>query len=145
MKKRSYLGSNLPAQLFEKLKKKAHDVWDLDIEPGDRVMAIRKRQDTARVSEEGRATPEQESRGLLDLLSGGDHVFLYMGGRKVIATVIDVKEGSLTLDTSDGRLNNIPSEWVTRVAASCGCSCGCKNKADGSLGRCKQCNMAGCG
>lgn len=49
-KKRSYLGSNLPGTLWEKLKKKAHDVWDLEAD-GDRLMALRKKPDTAKVSQ----------------------------------------------------------------------------------------------
>ncbi len=145
MRKISYLGSNLPAKLFETLKKKAHDVWDLDLAPGDRVMAVRKKQDTARVSEEKHETAAQGLQELLDLFSGGDKVFLYMGGRKLNATVASSSGGLLTLDTQDGQLDNIPSEWVTRLAAACRCQCGCKNSADGSLGKCKNCNMVGCG
>ena len=67
-KRKSYLGSNLPSTLFQRVKKQAHDVWDMSIE-GERVLAVRKKQDTAKVSKE-------EVRDLQKEFVDGDIVFI---------------------------------------------------------------------
>ncbi len=146
-RKASYLGNNIPASTWEKLKKRAHDVWDLGTE-GERVLALRKKQDTAKVSKEQAPT---EARGLQEsgdtAFSDGDLVLFFMGGHRIEAKVVGGGDGYLDVDTGTESITGVPSEWckLAQVPSKCACRCGCAKVADGSLGKCKNCLMVGCG
>lgn len=103
---RNGLPSRILSDSWNKFKLKAHDVWDMSTE-GERVLAVRKKQDTAKVSK------EDEARNLQDFIDG-DVVFLFLGGKQIQARVASVADGKLSLETDDGRLEDIPSEWVVR-------------------------------
>ncbi len=106
-KKSSYLGNNVSESFWAKIKKKAHDVWDMGTE-GERVLALRKKQDTAKVSTE---TPAEDGVALAD----GDLVMLFMGGRKIEAHVMGTYGDKVDLISEDGVLTDIPQEWCKSI------------------------------
>ena len=107
-KKRSYLGSNYD-QISEKLQKKAHDVWDMSAQ-GDQVAAIRKKQDTAKVSEQTKEDVEHEFSDI----TPGDLVLLFLGGKELRACVLEKTAGKLRLASEDGTVE-VPEEWVRKA------------------------------
>jgi hypothetical protein len=86
--------------MLAKLKKYAHEVWDMSLDH-DQVSAVRKRRDTAKV---------------LGTINIGDVVSIILGGHEISAAVLDVKDGKLALMASDGYIDNIPQEWVKSAA-----------------------------
>jgi len=99
--------------IWSKLKKYAHDVWDMSAQ-GDRVEALRKRQDSVYASEEEKEHDE-DTPSLENMFGPGELVLLFLGGRKLQARVLDSNEGSLSLISDEGYLDNIPAEWVRRA------------------------------
>ena len=139
-KKSSYLGNNVSESFWAKIKKKAHDVWDMGTE-GERVLALRKKQDTAKVSTE-ETTPDDGAS-----LADGDFVMLFMGGRKIEAHVLGVNGDKVNLLLDNEMLNDIPQSWCKKSQEKpirdpiCCCQCGCRKFADGPMGKCVQCDQ----
>lgn len=101
-KNTSGLPGRVPVTSYEKLKKFAHDVWDIDGSSEEPVV-VRKREETAELNFQ---EPE---------VSVGDIVLLLLGGHEIEARVqAQSAEGLLSLHTSEGDLTDIPQEWVTR-------------------------------
>lgn len=103
--------------MWGKLKKYAHDVWDMSAQ-GDRIEALRKRQDTARASEDTEDKHHEDDEAIHqigDLFGPGELVLLFLGGRKLEARVLDSKDGKLSLISEEGYVDNIPTGWVRRA------------------------------
>lgn len=110
--KKAYASSST---MWGKLKKYAHDVWDMSAQ-GEQIQALRKRQDTARASEDQEdKRDEGEAIPLGDMFGPGELVLLFLGGRKLQARVLDSHDGGLSLISDEGYLDNIPQEWVKRA------------------------------
>jgi hypothetical protein len=117
-RKKSFVNSDLPTSvpdsMYEKLKKRAHDVWDMTAQ-GDDIAALRKKHDTAQASDE----PEKEDLGeavpLEEMFGPGEIILLLLGGQELRARVAAVNDGLLTLDTKEGPLDAIPASWCRRA------------------------------
>jgi len=98
------LPENMPSSMWGKLVKRAHEVWDMN-SVDDNIEAVRKRQDTAKVSK------EEVSESVPNI---GELVILLMGGRQFNARVLGVKESGLSLVCDEGYIDNIPVSWIYR-------------------------------
>jgi hypothetical protein len=102
--KQAGLPGRIANSSFEKIKKFAHDVWDVN-DAGDDVIAVRKRQETAEIDFKAEDTRAESPFGV------GELVLLFLGGSRVAARVLESNDGTLKLSTHEGELENIPQAW----------------------------------
>jgi hypothetical protein len=102
----SGLPSRVSYSIWEKLKKYAHDVWEIGGSEED-VVAVRKRKETTEIDRSQSDTQ----------VNSGDLVLLLLGGRKLEGRVLARwDDGSLSIVTDEGYLDNVAEEWVEKVA-----------------------------
>jgi hypothetical protein len=120
--------SGLPGRtddkLFSRLKKYAHDVWQVSSDGGApsvnrlRADAVEVREEPEAGGEEvehAHAHPERDDAMGSDLNSG-DLVLLFMGGQRIYARIKDMDGRTATISTHDGEYE-VDSSWLKSAQA----------------------------
>lgn len=94
--------SRVSDTLWDRLKKVAHHVWQIDSENGEPVITRIKGETVTAVKE-----PE-------DTFTPGDLVLLFMGGQQLEGRVASVRESDLVLEINN-ELFEVPAGWVKSI------------------------------
>ena len=94
--------SRVSNTLWDRLKKIAHHVWEINSEDGNPVITRIKSETVASVDE----SKEEISPGQL--------VLLFMGGQRLEARVASVRESDIVLDVNN-ELVEVPKGWVKLI------------------------------
>lgn len=106
-KNTSGLPGRVSNSLWGKLKRYAHDVWEIG-DNGEDLVAMRKREETADLDYESDSHP---------LINPGDVVVLLLGGRKLEARVLaQWEDGSFSVVSDEGYLDNVHESWLEKQA-----------------------------
>lgn len=108
----SGLPGRVASSLWEKITKKAHDVWSINTDGGSPTVN-RLRSETVNSREEPvHAHPEIEDSQEFGV---GDIVLLFMGGQRITARVASINGGDATIDM-DGAEATVPVGWLHKRA-----------------------------
>lgn len=117
----SGLPSRMSAKVWNRLKKLAHGVWEMESSTSGPV-AVRKRDESAQLSAGAHSGTPSKFDVLEEAtphnIDTGDLVLLFMGGQRVAARVLGKSaDGMLRLGTHEGELTEIPQTWVRKSQA----------------------------
>ena len=98
------LPSRVDASLWTKIKKCAHDVWQVDGTDGiPSIQRIKGETVTADISQE----PDIN-------MDPGQLVLLFLGGRRIEAKIISTDESNVSISV-DGESISVPKSWIKSI------------------------------
>jgi hypothetical protein len=108
----SGLPSRTSMSLWDRITKKAHDVWSIG-EHGGSPVITRLRGETVNSREEPVHAHPERNNGAQEL-NVGDVVLLFMGGKRVLAKISSLTEVDATIE-HNGASITVLKNWLTKV------------------------------